>query len=179
VVKAGYFLNGSCLYKITGRDWIDNFCRLAVGHQLRVYILAGKPGILSLANQRLKDRYPSLEIVGFSDGFFIGKSECEVLREIDSVRPHVVFVGKGIPQQEKWVWENREEINAPVCWSVGALFDYVAGLESPVPEWMDKIALEWLWRLMIDPGGKWKRYLVGNPLFVLRILHRKLVPVKD
>ena len=69
--------------------------------------------------------------------------------------------------------ENRERINAPVCWAVGALFDYLAGVEPPVPAWMNRLALEWLWRLMVDPLGKWRRYLLGNPEFVARILHQK------
>lgn len=174
VVMAGRFLYGSYIKKITGRDWIDNFCKLAVNQHLRVYILAGKPGILSLAIERMRKEYPELDIAGFNDGFFTRKSENEVLYEIKSTRPHIVFIGMGIPQQEKWVGENRGKIIAPVCWNVGALFDYVAGLEPQVPGWMDKIALEWLWRLMMDPSGKWKRYLVGNPLFILRILYQKL-----
>ena len=80
----------------------------------------------------------------------------------------------GTPLQEKWLAAHRHQINAPVCWAVGALFDYVAGEEAPVPDWLDRINLEWLWRLLVNPLDKWKRYLIGNPIFLLRILRQKL-----
>jgi exopolysaccharide biosynthesis WecB/TagA/CpsF family protein len=97
----------------------------------------------------------------------------EVLVDIGRSNPQVVFVGMGAPLQEKWIAAHREEINAPVCWAVGALFDFVAGVEYRVPAWMNRLALEWLWRFLIDPSGKWKRTLVGNPVFVARVLRQK------
>jgi N-acetylglucosaminyldiphosphoundecaprenol N-acetyl-beta-D-mannosaminyltransferase len=89
------------------------------------------------------------------------------------MKPDVTFVGMGIPDQEKWIDRQREYIPSSVCWGVGALFDYVAGVELPVPNWMNHLALEWLWRLLIDPGGKWKRYLLGNPVFAFRVFRQK------
>jgi N-acetylglucosaminyldiphosphoundecaprenol N-acetyl-beta-D-mannosaminyltransferase len=168
---------GSCrIEKITGADWIDDFCSLAQGHALRIFILAGKPGIAQLAVKKLMLTYPGLHIVGFCDGFSPENrlGEATLIAEINQVKPHVVFVGMGVPRQEKWLAAQRDKIDAPVCWAVGALFDYVAGVEPRAPKWLTSIGMEWFWRLMIDPKGKWRRYLIGNPLFIYRILCQKL-----
>jgi N-acetylglucosaminyldiphosphoundecaprenol N-acetyl-beta-D-mannosaminyltransferase len=173
VVFAARFLYGARLEKITGRDWIYDFSRMAAEADLKVYILAGRPGVAQKAGSRLRQAFPGLQIVGARDGYFIGCSEEEVLREIRELRPQVVLVGMGIPLQEKWLAVHRTEIQAPVCWAVGALFDYVAGFEPPVPYWLNALAMEWLWRLILDPTGKWRRYLVGLPLFALRLIRQK------
>ncbi|NJP04340.1 MAG: WecB/TagA/CpsF family glycosyltransferase [Chloroflexaceae bacterium] len=173
VVWAGRLLGGCRMQKATGADWIAPFCALAVQQQWRLYVLAGKPGIARQACSRLMQQWPGLNIVGMCDGFFHEKTEQEVLDDIRRTHPHVLFVGMGIPRQEIWLASHRHHIKTPVCWAVGALFDYVAGVEPRVPTWMNQLALEWLWRLIVDPTGKWRRYLIGNPLFVARIWHQK------
>lgn len=175
VVWAGRLLDGRRLHKITGADWIDHFCAGAVSRALKVYILAGKPGIAGTARANLCQKWPGLQVVGTCDGFFVEKSEAEVLGELRRCGAQVVFIGMGVPRQEKWIAAHRAEIPAPVCWGVGALFDYVAGVEPRVPGWMNALALEWLWRLIIDPAGKWQRYVLGNPAFVYRILRQRLL----
>lgn len=174
VVWASRVLGGQGMQKSTGADWIDWFCRLAVRHGWRIYILAGKPDIARHARDNLLARMPELQIVGVCDGYFQMQPAASVLEEIRRTRPHVVFVGMGTPRQELWVAEHRSALATPICWSVGALFDYVAGAEPRAPAWMNALALEWLWRLLVDPRGKWKRYVLGNPLFVLRFARQLL-----
>ena len=174
VVWASKFLGGCQLGKVTGREWIFDLCGLAIANNLRLYILAGAPNIAHRASENLRDRWPKLKIVGTSDGYFKEKNNDQILEEINTSKPHVLLVGMGSPQQEYWISKHRYVISAPICWSVGALFDYVAGIEPSVPSWMNKLALEWMWRLFIDPKGKWKRYIIGNPLFAARVLHQKL-----
>lgn len=174
VVWASRFLGGSNLEKVTGRDWIFDFCELAAACHLRFYILAGAPGVAEKARCNLLARWPSLQVVGASDGYFAVKSEAQVLQELALAAPQVLLIGMGAPRQELWLAAHYAEIPTPVCWGVGALFDYVAGVEPAVPTWMNSLALEWLWRLMVDPGGKWRRYLFGNPAFVARLVHQIL-----
>ena len=174
VVLAGQYLGQPGLHKVTGRDWIKDFCQLAVAQGWRIYILAGKPGIARRAAESMAVRWPGLHIVGCCDGYFVEKAEQVVLCELAADPPDVLFVGMGSPLQEKWLAHHQEQLDIPVCWAVGALFDYVAGDEAPVPSWMDRMGFEWLWRLMIDPLGKWRRYLIGNPLFVARVLGQKM-----
>ncbi len=179
VVWAGRFLDGCELHKMTGADWIYDFAAWAEARaraktgSVRVYLLGGKPGVARRAADHLAQRYPSLEIVGAADGYFQEKSEALVLQEIQDCAPQVVFVGMGTPVQEKWIAAHRQQIAAPVCWAVGALFDYLAGEEARVPAGMYRLGLEWFWRLLVDPLGKWRRYLLGNPWFVFRVLRQK------
>ena len=174
VVWAARFLYGARLQKMTGRAWIEDFCAVAEQHALRLYLLAGQPGVAEAAAQRLRQRWPALKIVGCADGFFAQKSASQVLEEIQLAHPHLLFLGMGSPQQEAWVAQHRQQISAPVCWSVGALFDYLAGREAPVPNWLDRLGLEWLWRLGLDPRRKWQRYVLGNPLFIMRVIKQKI-----
>jgi N-acetylglucosaminyldiphosphoundecaprenol N-acetyl-beta-D-mannosaminyltransferase len=173
VVYAGRLINHRSLQKITGRDWIWDYCMMAEAISISMYILASRPGVAQKAAGILLQKQPKLNILGVTDGYFVNKKEQDILKDISLKKPQVVFVGMGTPSQEKWIWKHRSEIAAPVCWSVGALFDYVGGIEPPVPNWLNSLALEWFWRLLMDPIGKWKRYLLGNPLFVMRALKEK------
>ena len=180
VAWAARFLTGARLAKMTGADWIHDFCRQAQEAGLRLYILAGEPGIARQASDNLHSTYPGLQIVGCSDGWFSEKSQSQVIHAINAASPHVVFIGLGVPRQEKWIAEHREQIEAPVCWGVGALFDYIAGAEARVPRLMNMLALEWFWRLLMDPRGKWRRYLLGNPSFIYQVLRQKFgLPIRS
>jgi N-acetylglucosaminyldiphosphoundecaprenol N-acetyl-beta-D-mannosaminyltransferase len=175
VVWASRLLGGPELEKMTGRDWIDEFCDLANTLQLKVYILAGKQGIAELAVEKLNSKWPDINFVGICDGYCIETKRDEILQDISEKSPHILFVGLGSPTQEKWIAGNRNEIASPICWGVGALFDFVAEVELPVPRWMDELALEWFWRFLVDPLGKWDRYLVGIPMYIFRILKQRIL----
>lgn len=172
VVWAAHLLAKVRLHKLTGRVWIEAFCQQAAAAGLSLYLLGGRPGISRRAAENLQGRHPGLQVAGCSDGFFESRNAA-VLAEIARLRPQVVLVGLGVPAQETWIAAHRSQIAAPVCWAVGALFDYLAGAESPAPAWVDALALEWFWRLLADPRGKWRRYLLGNPAFVVRVLRYK------
>jgi len=175
IVWASEFLHQQKLTKVTGREWIDDFCKMISDRGLSLFILAGKPGIAVTARDNIQRKYPDIRIVGSSDGYFSEKSEMEVLQSIEASSPDVLMVGMGVPHQEKWIHNHRDEISAPVIWAVGGLFDIVAGILKPVPERLNRLGLEWLWSLMANPRGKWKRYLIGNPMFILRVLKQKYV----
>jgi N-acetylglucosaminyldiphosphoundecaprenol N-acetyl-beta-D-mannosaminyltransferase len=173
VVWAGNYLQRKKFYKVTGRSWIEEFCRLCQEAGISLYLLGGKPGIAQEAQQRLRQHWQRLNIIGVSDGFFQEQSEQVVLRVVNEAKPDVLLVGMGVPRQEKWIAANRKQIPAKVCWAVGALFDYVAGIEPVVPPWMEKRALEWLWRMIVNPREKMGRYIIGTPRFIGRVLLQK------
>jgi N-acetylglucosaminyldiphosphoundecaprenol N-acetyl-beta-D-mannosaminyltransferase len=173
VVWASRTLGGCRLVKMTGADWIWPFCAWAQEQGVSLYILGGRPEVGPRAQNLLLARYPDLKILGCADGFFQEKSEAEVIQEINTLRPQVLFIGMGTPNQEKWLAAQRSALDVPLCWAVGALFDYVAGDEQRVPAWLYRLGLEWLWRLWVNPHGKWRRYILGNPLFVVRVLKQR------
>jgi N-acetylglucosaminyldiphosphoundecaprenol N-acetyl-beta-D-mannosaminyltransferase len=174
IAWSGRLLEGKRLEKMTGADWIEEFCTQAILRQLTIYLLGGKPGVAQTAANYLQNRFAGLRIVGFADGYFQGKSQETVLDELARMKPNFLFVGMGTPIQEKWIDRNRTSIPVPVCWAVGGLFEYFSGDLHRAPGWMASTGLEWLWLFLIQPRQKWRRYLLGNPLFVYRILRQKL-----
>lgn len=174
LVFASRLLGGASLTRLTGADWIEPLCARAAAQGVSLYLLGGGPGIAGQAALNLLNRYPSLKISGAADGFFQERSVAQITSEIASARPQIVLVGMGSPVQWQWIDEHRSVLTQGVWWGVGALFDFVAGAERRAPGWMNRLGLEWLYRLAQDPVGKWRRYLLGNPRFVFRVLVQSL-----
>lgn len=166
-------LGASIPARMTGADWIWDLAAHAEG-RWRLYWIGGAKGVTDEAAKILRERHPQLEIAT-DHGFHkhAGPEDAEVLTKINDFKPDILLVGMGTPTQELWVEARRSAIDAPVVWCVGATADVLAGVESRGPEWLTNRA-EWLARLWANPTGKWQRYLVGNPLFVMRIIRSKI-----
>jgi N-acetylglucosaminyldiphosphoundecaprenol N-acetyl-beta-D-mannosaminyltransferase len=80
----------------------------------------------------------------------------------------------GVPNQEKWAAENMQTLGVPLCWCVGALFEYIAGVRKPAPRWVRRAGFEWLFRLLQEPRRLWRRYLIGNFSFLFRVIRHKI-----
>ena len=93
-----------------------------------------------------------------------------MIEDINAHRPRIVLVGMGTPKQELWVDRYADELGGAVVWTVGALFDYVSGHMPRAPRWLADNGLEWIFRLAIEPQRMWRRYLLGNPVFLRRVL---------
>ncbi|HEV3229050.1 MAG TPA: WecB/TagA/CpsF family glycosyltransferase [Solirubrobacteraceae bacterium] len=161
-------------HRMTGGDWIWGLARLCqdMGHS--IYLLGSEPGVADRAARRLHRWYPALGLVGTHHGYFeIDSPQAErVLEDINGRRPNIVLVGLGTPKQELWVEENAHRLDVDVLWTVGALFDLVSGRVPRAPSWLADNGLEWIFRLAIEPRRMWRRYLLGNPVFLSRVLSR-------
>lgn len=155
--------------RITLGDVLPDLCRAAEERRWRIFILAGTAGVARRAATRLKKQFPHLEIVGTHHGFLAPEEASEVIQQINKANPHILFVGMGVPKQEKWLWQYRSQLQVPVLWGVGALFDYYAGKVPMAPRWMRRAGLEWFFRLLTEPRRLWRRYLLGNVFFLLRV----------
>jgi N-acetylglucosaminyldiphosphoundecaprenol N-acetyl-beta-D-mannosaminyltransferase len=153
--------------RMTGADWIVDLCTRAQAERKALYLFGGAPGVAQSARERLLQDFPNLRICGTSDGYRRGD---DLLKEINARRPDILLVGMGTPRQEKWVAANRDALDIPTVWVVGALFDFVSGRIRRGPRWMTDHGLEWLCRLVAEPRKLWRRYLVGNPLFLYNVL---------
>lgn len=160
--------------------WADFAWQLAAFAEPRgftFFFLGGRPGVAEKAAARLRERHPDLQIVGTHHGYFDktpGSPENEaVVHAINAVKPNILIVGFGMPIQERWLMENWDRIDANVALTAGAMFDYVSGELRRGPRWMTDHGLEWLARLIIEPRRLWKRYLIGNPLFLWRVLKQR------
>jgi N-acetylglucosaminyldiphosphoundecaprenol N-acetyl-beta-D-mannosaminyltransferase len=159
--------------RMTGADWIWELAAHAEG-RWRLYWIGGAEGVAAEAAGRLHEIHPGLEIQT-DHGFHpkSGPDNAACLERINAFQPDIVLVGMGSPTQEMWVDARRADINAPVVWCVGATADVVSGVENRGPAWLTEHA-EWVSRLWANPSRMWRRYLVGNPLFVMRVLGSRL-----
>ena len=162
-------------HRMTGADWIWDVATLcaAAGHSL--YLLGSEPGFAKEAAERLHQRYPSLSVAGAHHGYFEPGSPHgdRVIEDINARRPDIVLVGMGSPRQELWVEQNADKLDCDVVWTVGALFDYVSGRVQRAPHWMADHGLEWIFRLALEPRRMWRRYLLGNPVFLWRVKNER------
>ena len=164
--------------RMTGADWIYDLCLLCQQEGFSLYFLGGERGVAARAAANLGQRYPGLRIAGAHHGFFerTGAENARLIAQINSAQPHILLVGLGTPLQEQWIAQDFAQLQAQVIWAVGALLDFVADREPRAPRWMLDHGLEWLGRLVAEPERKWRRYLLGNPLFLGRVLKQKMAP---
>jgi N-acetylglucosaminyldiphosphoundecaprenol N-acetyl-beta-D-mannosaminyltransferase len=164
--------------RVYGPDLMARYCERAALTGARMFLYGGRnQGALVQLALNLRTRYPGLNIVGgYAPPFraLTGEEEDFVLDEINRSQADVVWVGIGVPKQEKWMAAMRDRLRAPVLIGVGAAFDFHAGLVSQAPRWMQSIGLEWVYRLTQEPGRLWRRYLRYNPRFVAGFLRQWL-----
>lgn len=134
-----------------------------------VFFFGARPGVAERAAERLKQRFPSLRVAGVRDGFLAPGGESEVAREILESGAGVVMVGLGNPLQERWIECYLGQTGARLGIGVGAFFDFQAETLPRAPALLNRLGLEWAYRLAREPRRMWRRYLVGNPLFLARI----------
>ncbi len=178
VMLAARLLGRRIPERITYADWIWRLASYATAEGFTLYLLGARPGVAEKAAEKLKERYPSLQVAGIHDGYFdrsAGSPENEaVIKEINAVAPDILLVGFGMPLQERWLMENWRRIDANVALTGGAVFDYVSGGLRRGPRVLTDNGFEWLARLMVEPRRLWRRYVVGNPIFLLRVLRQRL-----
>lgn len=160
---------------VNGTDMFPFICQQAEKKGLSMFLLGGKEGIAIAMADRLKQTYPSLKIVGTMHGYFDHeKVSPQVVEMINKVRPNLLFVAFGAPVQEKWLARYGDSLQAGVMVGVGGLFDFYSGSTRRAPRWMREIGMEWSYRLLQEPGRMWKRYIIGNPLFLCRVIRWKI-----
>jgi len=166
--------------RITYADWMWQLAEFAAARGYSLYFLGSKAGIAQEAAARLIDRFPDLKVAGTHDGYFNkteGHPENEaVIMDINAKRPNILLVGMGMPLQERWLHDNWSRIDANVGLTGGAVFEYASGNIKRAPAWMTNNGLEWLGRLLIEPSRLWRRYLIGNPRFLLNVLKERFKP---
>jgi N-acetylglucosaminyldiphosphoundecaprenol N-acetyl-beta-D-mannosaminyltransferase len=162
-------------HRMTGADWVWGLTALCEAAGSSLYLLGSDPPIAQQAAARLKRWYPDLNIAGSHHGYFdLDSPHSErVIEDINSRDPDIVIVGMGTPKQELWVQRNAHRLNADVLWTVGALLDYIAGRVPRAPRWLSDNGLEWIFRLAVEPHRMWKRYLLGNPAFLSRVMNER------
>lgn len=134
---------------------------------LRVFLWGSRPGVAARAADRLHTEF-GLDIAGVRDGYSEATDQ-DIIAEINASGAQILFIGLGSPKQETWLDAHRDELK-PVALTCGGWLDWTAGVRKPCPEWIYRFGLEWAYRLAQEPRRLFKRYVIGNPTFLLRVL---------
>lgn len=161
-------------YRTTCPDWIESLGQLCQQHNLSLFLLAGQPGVAEAAAAKLQQAAPGLR-VACHHGYFhkSGPENEQVIAQINAFRPHILYVGFGMPLQEEWIQRHMDQIEARVFLPLGACLDFYSGRVYRGPRWLTDYGLEWLARLVTEPKRLGRRYLIGNPLFFYRVWRGK------
>lgn len=153
-------------HNFVGTDFVPLLLAALATPRVRVFLYGSRPGVAIEAGAALRRFSPAIEVVGCIDGY--GDQE-QALAAIESARPDVLLVARGNPLQEFWIDANLARLRVRVAIGVGALFDFLAGRVTRAPRWLRKMRVEWIYRLWLEPKRLWRRYLVGNAQFLIRV----------
>ena len=174
IVWASRWLNLPLPQRVTGVELIDDVAAKAEREELRIYLLGATSEAIATAASNLQDKYPKLKICGIANGYFSQAQASERVEAIRQSGAQILFVGMGVPRQEYFLEENWLQLGVNLAIGVGGSFEIFAGTKKRAPLWMQEVGLEWLYRLLQEPGRLWKRYLVTNSRFIYELLRALL-----
>ncbi|MBN3039693.1 MAG: WecB/TagA/CpsF family glycosyltransferase [Candidatus Omnitrophica bacterium] len=167
--------------RVYGPDLMQEFLNLEKGKSCSHFFYGASHNTLTKLIERVKRDYPNAIIAGYYSPPFRPLKDVErqeIIYNINKARPDILWVGLGCPKQQLWMHENRQSLKVPVMVGVGAAFDFLAGTKPQAPRWIRDNGFEWLYRLLSEPGRLWRRYLIGNCIFIFLalkdIFHKKL-----
>jgi exopolysaccharide biosynthesis WecB/TagA/CpsF family protein len=159
------------LANLNGTDMFPHFLAEASRAGLRVGLVGAKPGIAEACRQNLQLRFPALHFGIVADGYQPAEKLAALIR---ANPPDLLFVAMGVPMQEMFIDRYREALGVPLLLAVGALFDFYSGNVTRAPRIVRVLRLEWAYRMMLEPKRLWRRYLIGNIVFLARMARLRL-----
>jgi N-acetylglucosaminyldiphosphoundecaprenol N-acetyl-beta-D-mannosaminyltransferase len=160
------------LERINGSDIYPDLINRIFNQNLSLYILGDSQIVLECALKNIVDKFRGIKIAGIHNGYFDLQDE-SIINDINSKNPFFLIVGLGAPRQEEWINRWKDKLNARKIVAVGGGLRIIAGDRKRGPVWVRKLGLEWLVRLLTEPAKNWKRYIIGIPLFIYRVLKQK------
>jgi N-acetylglucosaminyldiphosphoundecaprenol N-acetyl-beta-D-mannosaminyltransferase len=174
LIMAGKLLKSPLRENINGTDMLPFLCRMAAAEDHSIFLLGGKPGIAEQAAAAIHRDF-GVRIAGTSDGYFDRERQSErIIQAINSSGASILLVAFGAPLQEKWIAGHRHQLQPGILMGVGGLFDFYSGNIRRAPRWIREIGFEWIYRILQEPARMWRRYVIGNPLFLYRVMKWKL-----
>ncbi|KAA6333316.1 putative N-acetylmannosaminyltransferase, partial [termite gut metagenome] len=173
IVITKKWLNKECMERITGTDLFIFEMNKLNGRGGVCFFLGSSEEVLSLIKQRATVDYPNIQIVTYSPPYkseFTKEENREMIQTINNANPDLLWIGMTAPKQEKWAYIHYDELNVNChIGTIGAVFDFYAGTIRRAPVWWQNHGLEWLYRLIKEPRRMWRRYIIGNVIFMLYI----------
>lgn len=157
---------------ITGTDLYYRILKIANENNWKLFFLGGSSNASACIAKKLETSYPSVVFVGAINREKY--KEIDIVNTINKSNPDIIFIGLGTPEQEYWLKRNSDKLVKSVRICCGSGIEFISGAKPRAPYLMRKIGLEWLFRLFVEPRRLWKRYLIGIPVFVFKILFLKV-----
>ena len=143
----------------------------------KCFFLGSSEKVLSLIRERAANGYPNIMVETYSPPYkaeFTEEDNNVMIKAINKANPDLLWIGMTAPKQEKWTYSHWNELNIHChVGTIGAVFDFYAGTAQRAPMWWQEHSLEWLYRLVNEPKRMWRRYILGNPLFIWNIFKEK------
>lgn len=152
--------------RVAGVDMMANLLREGARRHLGVYLLGAREEVVTTLVEQCRQDLPGLRIAGYRNGYFEPKDHARIIDDIRASDADILFVGMPSPFKETWLEEHRDALGARVLIGVGGSFDVLSGFVPRAPGWMQRVGMEWSWRLLREPRRMWKRYLVTNSQFM-------------
>ncbi|MDN5347046.1 MAG: N-acetylglucosaminyldiphosphoundecaprenol N-acetyl-beta-D-mannosaminyltransferase [Clostridia bacterium] len=171
IVWASAFLGCPVPERVTGIDLFAALAAEGAKRKWRFYLYGAAPGVAAEAARRLAERFPGLQVVGSSHGYLSGEEEAALVREIKGLRPDILAVALGAPKQELWIAEHLQELGVPVAIGIGGTLDVLAGRVGRAPGWMQRLGLEWFYRLLNEPRRA--KRMLALPKFIIAVMGQK------
>jgi len=171
---AGKMLKREIRDNVNGTDMFPLLIKALSGTGKGIYLLGARPGVVNDVKEWVMRNSPHTLISGQHHGYFSDDEQSEVINSIKESGASLLLVAFGAPRQDMWISEYLEQTGVKVAVGVGGLFDFFSGRMPRAPLWMRKIGMEWVYRLLQEPGRMWKRYIIGNVLFLWRVMGEKL-----
>ena len=149
--------------RVTGADMVPAICHRCAEEGLSVYVLGGDKDIVEAAFEKLREiNGREVRIAGIDPAFIkLDQDQPEIVDRINAAKPDVLFVALGNPKQELWMGRNRAKLDVGVMIGIGGTFNFIAGKVKRAPKWMQRCGLEWIYRILQEPGRLWRRYTYG------------------
>jgi N-acetylglucosaminyldiphosphoundecaprenol N-acetyl-beta-D-mannosaminyltransferase len=168
---AARLLGASLRERVTGVDTVVELARLSAEKGYGIYLLGAAEGVAEATARILTSRFPALRVAGTYAGSPALEEDDEIIERVLAADPQLLFVAYGAPRQEKWIARNLSRLQVPVAMGVGGAFDFISGETRRAPDWMQRLGLEWLHRLALQPW-RWRR-MTALPRFGLLVLRQR------
>lgn len=172
VVLGARFLGHSVPERVAGVDLFHELLKMSAANHFSVFLLGATDDVVSTATSKVKALYPGLKVAGYHHGYF-WDDEPALVEKVRASGAKLLFVAITSPKKENFINRWRDQLGVDFVMGVGGTFDVVAGKVKRAPQWMQRYGLEWLYRVIQEPGRMWKRYLTTNLKFALLLIKEK------
>ena len=172
VVLGARFLGHSVPERVAGVDLFHELLKMSAANHFSVFLLGATDDVVSTATSKVKALYPGLKVAGYHHGYF-WDDEAALVEKVRASGAKLLFVAITSPKKENFINRWRDQLGVDFVMGVGGTFDVVAGKVKRAPQWMQRYGLEWLYRVIQEPGRMWKRYLTTNLKFALLLIKEK------